>query len=283
MLRDNRLRQGFTLVELLVVIGILTVLVALLLPALSKVRKHALEVKCAANLRSIGQALTMYTQHHGYYPGGFIYTPPSGGYALWPVRLRTFMGGEQGAFYCPAADERSEWTRDGPSPFGRATTHMPGFGYEAGEPLLDWERSHFSYGYNVWGNGDVNASTYIQKGLGTGVLNRSIPVAPRDRDRFRELRASRVKNPARMIAIADSTPDGVCDFMILPHDTDSQNIARKPRWVSSVHRGGANVLFCDGHVEWQLQADLIIHSNVNDRSEFVRRCMWNNDHDPDYN
>ena len=61
--------KGFTLLELLVVVGMTTLLIALLLPAVNRVRKHALQVKCAANLRSIGQALTMYTQQYGYYPG----------------------------------------------------------------------------------------------------------------------------------------------------------------------------------------------------------------------
>src|SRR5687767_7976702 len=94
--------RGFTLVELLVVIGIIAVLIAVLMPALSKVRKHALQVKCAANLRSIGQALTMYTQAYGYYPSGAMWGPVVGTsdnmYALWPVRLRAFMGDNQGAF-----------------------------------------------------------------------------------------------------------------------------------------------------------------------------------------
>src|SRR5687768_10633410 len=67
--RRSPTRRAFTLVELLVVVGIIALLVALLMPALSKVRKHAFEVKCAANLRSIGQGLTMYTQQYGFYPG----------------------------------------------------------------------------------------------------------------------------------------------------------------------------------------------------------------------
>src|ERR1700675_1325002 len=67
-------KQGFTLVELLVVIGIIALLISILLPTLNKARESANAIKCAAHLRSIGQGLAIYvSQNKGTLPRAYLY------------------------------------------------------------------------------------------------------------------------------------------------------------------------------------------------------------------
>ncbi|MGC9259963.1 MAG: prepilin-type N-terminal cleavage/methylation domain-containing protein [Phycisphaerae bacterium] len=66
-------RDGFTLVEILVVISIIAILIALLLPALAKAKQVANSISCAARLRSLGQLSAEYAQDYkGMLPPGVM-------------------------------------------------------------------------------------------------------------------------------------------------------------------------------------------------------------------
>ena len=100
---------AFTIVELLIVMATLAILAAIIFPLLSRVRETAYRVQCAANLRQLGQAFSLYENDwHGYWPcpGGLVgnrsYWSQSGSGGLYPyIRQR----GLDSVWCCPLLKE----------------------------------------------------------------------------------------------------------------------------------------------------------------------------------
>jgi len=103
----NKNQRGFTLVELLVVIGIIALLIAILMPALSRAREAAKGVQCLSNLRQIGVAVSMYVQaSKGWLPPyrtaitGFA-PPPAYPY-YWQFLAAFYQNEEPRVWECPS-------------------------------------------------------------------------------------------------------------------------------------------------------------------------------------
>ncbi|MBA4065097.1 MAG: prepilin-type cleavage/methylation domain-containing protein [Isosphaera sp.] len=98
-------RRGFSLVELLVVIGVVGVLVGLLLPAVQRVRASAVRTACQNNLKQVGVALYAYESARGRFPPeGSPAPPPGGGFAPNPNQLLSWQ-----ALILPQVEQSELW------------------------------------------------------------------------------------------------------------------------------------------------------------------------------
>jgi len=110
-------KRAFTLVELLVVIGIIALLVSILLPSLNAARKEAKLVKCLANLHSIGEAIAMYTGQskgtlpYGYWNGAVPVTaaPDPTRATDWAILLSSTLGKGNGSYVTQNGSDNSRF------------------------------------------------------------------------------------------------------------------------------------------------------------------------------
>ena len=108
-------RRAFSLIELLVVIGIIAILIGIMMPTLSRIRQHAKQITCQSNMRQIGQLLLIYANtYDGYiFPLGADDEQPRLGMFVdpphrWPVLVKGLERWDHPLLLCPQDEKPVE-------------------------------------------------------------------------------------------------------------------------------------------------------------------------------
>ena len=246
MFRSNRrsCRSGFTLVELLVVVGIVVLLIAILLPVLGNAREASRTAKCLSNLRQIGLGIQMYADAHrglivpcGYYGTMDGFGKPGGAHWAGILTHGGFVPGGDGmsasenVFRCPSGLEDF---RGGLITAPTSTTDSQGahssvrFDETTGELIRTW------YAVNCTPGAPLGLQPFRQlPGLGID-----------GGEDYQLNKLNRCRNASRLVMVFDGF------IMLWQFD---------PRFINARHKNRTvtNLLMADGHAESQPTVGLV--------------------------
>jgi prepilin-type N-terminal cleavage/methylation domain-containing protein/prepilin-type processing-associated H-X9-DG protein len=223
----DRARAAFTLVELLVVIGIIALLIAILLPALNAARVQANTVKCSSNLRQIGTVAHMYAgENKGFIPRDYNYDPQySSGQYLWAEQFgKWFLNDFDAVGYSNRTATRDDKLRP---QFAKIEVYQcPANTNE--DQVLDYISNGFQISGRFSGTGRAEASVNI----------------------------SQIKHPAEIVYITEGHPKNLSttrydnhDFWKLSHVQSTGTDRRILDENDKRHKKMINLMYIDGHVE----------------------------------
>ncbi len=245
-IQRQRRRNGFTLVELLVVIGIIAILIAILLPALGKVRRSARAVQCGSNMREIGNAILMFSMERGGRAPGSARYANSGG-TLTTVPWQEILSQE---FF-----KRSRYVPHVPRFVTKDSRLYCPSAPQIGQNNSNW---HF-YSMNLWLNGGRNSSWGAaypdcgEFGLEVTPASSFDPTYVRYYMGTKLARFSRQSSQKYMLVEQDRNDvlSGVGDatVIVMGDDPAYPSYAARNGNISYRHDRRANIVFMDGHVE----------------------------------
>ena len=219
--------HGFTLVELLVVIGIIALLISILMPSLNRARQSALKVQCASNQRQIGLAFIQYANDNkGALPcfvekdTSFTYDPITN--RLWNEVIAPYVGVKNAADAAHNTGEREVAVRYMNCPVDSGGAEASAFGV------------NYSVVFKYPPNTDKSSLKLSRVPARTFMLV--------DAASYWIYNPGPLQWPATVDTDGDGYPDSHTAFVSPP--VYNFNLARPKR-----HNGSANYLFADGHVE----------------------------------
>jgi len=272
--------KAFTLVELLVVIGIIALLIAILLPALNKARSVAQTAQCLSNLRSMGQAITIYYTENYQRPLAYVWnTAPNNSTPIdlfdwqngWVGVLMTYKA-DSSKLICPTAAQPNPWQNN--EGFGLSGYAWRG-DFQGGTPTPISD--DVSPGSPTNWQDDTNIPSTGAYRIGTYCQNRYLTVPWGSTNVQTELAAgyfdesiSQIKNSSKVPMFFDGLWNDSNNFadgnglvtggsggeFQAPHDLTGgyydQNTTGNPsywRFLIGRHNGGINIVCLDGHAE----------------------------------
>jgi prepilin-type N-terminal cleavage/methylation domain-containing protein/prepilin-type processing-associated H-X9-DG protein len=220
-------RRGFTLIELLVVIAIIAIIAAILFPVFARAREKARQASCESNLKQLGIAAAMYaSDYDGHYAAcdlGYTMLDQWGGgpgRPWWQFFLKPYVKNIQ-VFACPSFSNPEFYgeTVEYPTPTDSVYRFVAGYG-------MNW--------YYTGGATDQGAWAYTTE--------------------------SSITRPAETVYITEGgdivtgpNPSVSVSYQLWLDDAN----ADPTFWLfQQRHNGGANCLFCDGHVKFMKASNI---------------------------
>lgn len=225
--RSFRGSRAFSLVELLVVLGIVALLIAMLIPSLSRAREQANRTKCMSNLRQIGVGLQIYLQDHGDLPpldAAFpvFYASRKSGL----LALRPSFGTDRFSLVCPDG-----WASAGDSDFYTSR----GISRD-GAAYMDY--AYWPGRFPLGRNFDVRAASF----------------------KYRQEKGIKILASDIIIDLGDVPPKVLSTVGVGNHGSNhsgpmhvvrrTDGHFRQLPTVNQMRSSGASVLFSDSHIDW---------------------------------
>lgn len=259
LLSDNpaQLRDGFTLVEVVVAVGVIGLLLAITVPAVQRAREASRRIECVNRLKQIGLVCQEHAATHGHYP--------SHGYELYGIIRDAMGGGASGTFVCPS-DFSRQATRS--FLFNAGTRFRMEDDYQNGYLLQFRPRwpAEFTDGTSqtAMASERLRASSMPTAAEATAEPHRYLWWTEEEVDRvhgnepaFIEICRSRRTAVTPTARFALDRIGGGYNHFLTPNTLGCRNGPFATAYfydgavpASSLHPGGVNVLFVDGHVQF---------------------------------